>query len=265
MIRAFSTLGCPELDFEGVLSLAARFGLGAVELRALEGTVDVPGVLARAFGDPARLAERMRGSAVAVAAFGTSMRLLSPPQPGDREALLRYVPWAEAVGAKLLRVFDGGVAADEAELRRARDTLDWWAGLRAARGWAVDLAVETHDSLVTTAALERFMVAAPEAGLLWDTHHTWRRGGAEPDETWAAIGARVRHIHVKDSVDDSGADPPFRYVSPGQGAFPMPALRATLAGAGFNGTMSLEWERMWHKALPPLPVALRDAAEREWW
>ena len=53
MIRAFSTLGCPELGFEDTLSLAARFGLGAVELRALDVTVDVPGVLSRTFGTPA--------------------------------------------------------------------------------------------------------------------------------------------------------------------------------------------------------------------
>ena len=265
MIRAFSTLGCPELDLEGTLSLAARFGLGAVELRALEGTVDVPGVLARTFGAPARLAERMHGSAVAVAAFGTSMRLMSPPRPGDRDALLAYVPWAEAAGAPLLRVFDGGAGADDAECRRARDTLAWWAELRAARGWRVDLAIETHDSLVTTSALARFLDAVPDAQLLWDTHHTWRRGGAGPDETWMAIGARVRHVHVKDSADAPGADPPFRYVRPGRGAFPMHDLRAVLAGAGFDGVMSLEWERMWHPELPPLADALEDAASGSWW
>ena len=124
--------------------------------------------------------------------------------------------------------------------------------------------VETHDTLLTSAAIGRFLRAVPGAAILWDSHHTWRRGGEDPGATWRAIGRHVVHIHVKDSVE--GPDPahPARYVLPGTGGFPMAALRAALAGR-YSGHLCLEWEKQWHPGLPPLDEALCSAAAGSWW
>lgn len=69
---------------------------------------------------------------------------------------------------------------------------------------------------------------------------------------------------MKDSVSRPSARLPYNYTLPGQGEFPMPALRRVLEAGGYAGVLSLEWERMWHPALPPLDEALAAAAAASW-
>jgi sugar phosphate isomerase/epimerase len=264
VLRCFSSLGCPDCTLDETLALAAKHRLSAVELRALGGTVDLPAQLAAQCGTPENFGARLRGGTVRVVALDTSLKLAGAA-PGDRERFLEYVPWAEAAGVRWLRVFDGGKNADAAECAEMAATLAWWRALRRERGWRADLMIETHDALVTTAALQRLLAAAPGAAILWDAHHTWRKGGEDPVATWRAIRAKVVHVHVKDSVSRPGPRHPFTYVRPGDGEFPMAPLRAAVRADGFAGPVSLEWEKLWHPELPSLDEALAAARARGWW
>ncbi|MBM3852528.1 MAG: sugar phosphate isomerase/epimerase [Verrucomicrobia bacterium] len=266
MQRCFSSLGCPELTLDEMFALATRHGLAALELRAVGGTVDVPGWLRSTHGSPEQAAAhwRSRGTSIRLAAFNTSLHLVGGT-PAERDQLLAFVPWAEALGVRWLRVFDGGRLADAPEIAAATETLHWWRAERRRCGWRVDLMIETHDSLWTAAAIGRLLAAVPDAAILWDSHHTWRKGGEDPVATWQAIRRSVVHVHVKDSVDRPSERHPFTYVLPGDGRFPISPLLAALRADGFAGPVSLEWERMWHPYLPPLEVALTTAAARKWW
>ena len=262
-VRAFSTLGCPGLNLGEVFALARAHGIAAVELRVLEGSVDLPAYFARLGASPAALSAAAGAAGIRIAAIDTSLRLIDGTD-GDREKFLEFVPWAEAMGVPRLRVFDGGSKADAVEMKQASAALRWWRSLRAQRGWKTDIMVETHDSLLSAVAIDRFVSEAPGAAILWDSHHTWRKGGEDPAATWRAIGRNVAHIHVKDSVGGAGPASPPRYVLPGTGEFPMAALRSALAG-DYAGPLSLEWERQWHPELAPLEEALRSSAATSWW
>ena len=144
------------------------------------------------------------------------------------------------------------------------DTVAWWRAERDQRGWKADIMIETHDLLFTADAIKRFLALAPGTGILWDTHHTWKKGGEDPVVTWQAIKADVVHLHVKDSVSVPSGKHPFSYVLPGDGEFPMAPLREVVKRE-FSGAMSLEWERLWHPHLAPLDEPLRAATERGWW
>jgi sugar phosphate isomerase/epimerase len=263
-VRAFSTLGCAELELEEALALAAQYSLGAIEIRALGGTTDLPAYFAARFGTTAGLARVLATAPVQVCALNTSMRLIGATREA-REAFLRYLPWAEAAGIPTLRVFDGGGNGNDREMAEAVATLGWWRETRRAEGFASDIIVETHDALVHPETLGRFLDAAPDCALLWDSHHTWRKGGQEPAQTWQLVRRNVRHIHVKDSLrrppPEEGAD----YVLPGKGQFPMEDLLRVLAEDAYTGVLSLEWERLWHDELPPLHEALQVAARTGWW
>jgi sugar phosphate isomerase/epimerase len=261
--HAISTLGCPEYSLEETLALAQRHDLAAVELRALAGTIDIPAVLAAAYGSPAALAQRIKSSPVSIISLDTSLKLAANT-PADREDFLRFVPWAEAVGIPWLRVFDGGHTADEATHRAMADTVAWWRAEKKAPGWQTEIMVETHDALCTTAAIRQFLALAPGTAILWDTQHTWKNGGEDPVATWRAIWPHVVHVHVKDSVSRPSVKHPFPYVLSGAGEFPMAPLRAVLA-AEFNGAVSLEWEKLWHPYVATLDDALTAAARRNWW
>ncbi len=267
-LRAYSTLGNPHASLEECLDLAQAFDLDAVEIRALSGTTDVPAVLARTYGSPEALAEKLGvhsglRKGVRVVAFGTSLRLIGSTAE-ERAAFLDFLPWAEALDVRWLRVFDGGKRADEAELAEAAATVRWWQAERAWRRAAPEIMIETHDALVNAAAIRRFVQVAPGTPILWDSHHTWRKGGEDPVETWAQISESVVHVHVKDSVSIPSARHPYSYTLPGRGEFPMRPLISEL-DRHFRGVVSLEWERMWNPELAPLEEALQSARDTRWW
>jgi sugar phosphate isomerase/epimerase len=261
--RSISTLGCPDHSLEQVLALARRHQLDAVELRALANTVDLPTVFATAYGTPEVLAARMKTAPVPIVSLDTSLKLAANT-PAERDDFLRFLPWAEALGVPWLRVFDGGPKADPAIPRAMAATVDWWCALKKEHGWRVNLMVETHDALFTAPAIHQFLALAPGTAILWDSQHTWKKGGEDPVATWRGIGPHVVQVHVKDSVSRPSERHPFTYVLPGDGEFPMAPLRAVLQ-AEFSGTVSLEWEKLWHPYLAPLDDALTAAARKNWW
>jgi sugar phosphate isomerase/epimerase len=261
--RSISTLGCPEYSLEQVLELAARHRLDAIEIRALSNTVDVPAVLAAAYGTPEKFAARMKTAPAAIVSLDTSLKLAGG-QPPEREEFLKFLPWAEAAGVPWLRVFDGGKNADAATHRTMAGTVAWWREQRRLNNWKADIMIETHDALFTAASIHQFLALAPGTAILWDSQHTWRNGGEDPLATWQAIRPHVAHVHVKDSVSRPSARHPFSYVLPGDGEFAMAPLRTVLQ-AEFTGCVSLEWEKLWHPYLPSLDEALTVAEKRQWW
>lgn len=264
LLRCFSSLGCPELSLDAVLALAGKHGLGAVELRALGGSMDLAAYFKAHYETPRALAERLQRESVRVVALDASWRLIGGTDT-DRAQLLELAAWADGAGVRWLRIFDGGKDGGAAEMQAASAALAWWKAERAGRGWRVDVMVETHDSLFTAEAIGRFLALAPGTPILWDAHHTWRKGGEDPLKTWRAIRGSVAHVHVKDSVPVPSARHPYTYVLPGEGGFPARDLCAALERDGFAGPVSFEWEKMWHPYLGSLDEALGVAAARRWW
>lgn len=262
-LRCFSTLGCPDLSLDAATALARRRQIPALELRALGGTVDLPAYFAAQYRTPAAATAEVAATGLKIVALGASLRLVDNTA-ADREQLLQWAPWADALGARWLRVFDGGSSGDDAELTRAAETWAWWQTARAHHGWHVDLMVETHDSIFTAAAIRRLVEAAPGLAVLWDSHHTWKKGGEDPLITWATAREHIVHVHVKDSISAPGTPHGFTYVPPGGGEFPFAALIERLRRDRFVGAVSLEWEKLWHPQLAPLDEALEAAVAQGW-
>ena len=261
--RTYSTLGSPELDLEQVFHLARRHNLAGVELRALAGTIDLPAYFVSKYGTPVALAERLRDEPVKILSLDTSLKLAGGGAK-DREDFLGFIPWAEALGVPRLRVFDGGEKVDSVTCRAMAETIAWWRKLRAENSWNTDVMVETHDTLFTADTIAQLIALAPNVGILWDTHHTWKRGQEDPLVTWRAIRPHVVHLHVKDSVSIPSGKQGFTYCLPGDGEFPMRPLREVIS-RGYSGPVSLEWEKLWHPNLAPVEAALSAATERDWW
>ncbi len=266
MPRTFSTLGCPEVDLDHAIAIATRHGFHSLELRTLGGTTDLPAWFQTHYGSPAGLAAHLQQRHFKVCALGTSFKLVG--RDGiDRAQLGQFVRWADECDVPWLRVFDGGKTGDANEVAEAASTLDWWREERIRNNWAVELMVETHDGFVTSAALHGLIAKCPRINLLWDVHHTWKKGGEAPAETWKTIRNHVVHLHVKDSISRPAptGTQAYTYVLPGEGEFPMGGLRELLEQDKFDGVISLEWERMWHPYLPEIDKALHHAARNRWW
>lgn len=264
----FSSLGCPEATLTEAIELARAHGLNQLELRTLEDRVDLPALFAERHGDPESLKGFLKREGMQVVSLDASLKLVGN-SPADRADLLEFLPWAEALGTPWLRIFDGGTFAPElgeADLAAALDTLAWWRGERKRHGWKADVMIETHDCLTASTALAQLQEALDEpAAVLWDSHHTWKKGGEDPAATWKALRGPVPHIHVKDSISKPSDRHPFTYVQLGEGEFPLQETIDLLEAAGFAGVVSIEWERKWHPYLQPLDSALKRARELGWW
>ena len=121
--------------------------------------------------------------------------------------------------------------------------------------------MESHGDLTESAGLVTMMRIAetsPNAGLVWDTHHTVVEGKEAPADTWAAIGKWVHHTHIKDSVA-AGKD--RRYVLLGTGTVSVQAIVKTLVAGGYKGRYNFEWEKVWHPDIDEPEVAFPQYAE----
>lgn len=258
--HSFSSLGCPALTWTELCDLSRKFGIKDLELRALGGELDLPAHLDKQFGTPATWTSAVNEAAVRICGLSTSLKLVGS-KPEDRLPFLAFLPWAEAVGGVPLRVFDGGTvegALDNGGLDEALETIAWWRELRTQNNWQSDIIVETHDALARTGPILQLQAALGDASvdLLWDTHHTWKKGGEAIESTWESIGPWVTHVHVKDSISLPSARHPYTYVLPGDGEFPLLQTLRLLHQAGFNKVVSLEWEKLWHPYLGPIETAL---------
>jgi sugar phosphate isomerase/epimerase len=251
----FSTLGCPDWDWDRILREAERLGYAAVELRGLRGDLDLP---ARPEFRGARLhasRSQLTGRGLEVVALGASAELHDPDER-KRAAHLdegrRFVDLAEALRARYVRVFGDELVPGEA---RAATVERIARGLRAlaahARGSGVTILLESHGDFVRAPALLEVLRAVdlPQVGLLWDAHHTFVAGHEPPADTFRALGPLVRHVHLKDSR--GGAE----YVLTGEGTVPVRDTVRVLAAGGYAGVYSFEWEKTWHPEIAAPEVA----------
>lgn len=257
---AFSTLGSGELTLPEVAAIAQYFGISRLEIRALEGTGDLPTLLAGRKNP-------LTVPGCHVALLATVFRLVENSE-ADRADLLRWAELAEQNHVPLLRVFGGGtwgVALADEDFARAAATVAWWRREKQQRGWRVDIAVETHHAFSASPMILRLQEALPEPlPVVWDFHHTHRTAGESLEESWGNLRGCVRHVQVNDSVEEPWENLPYRLTLPGQGTMPVPALLAFLQTQDYSGLVSLEWERLWHPSLPPVQEALQAAVEAGW-
>lgn len=258
----FSTLGCVEATLLEVVALADAHAIPLIELRGLDGSLDMAAVLARARQRHPGLCAQL-AAARRVRVVGTSFQIITAGE-AERADLLAVAAQADALGCPWLRVFGciaAGYVLDQAGMAAAAATLAWWRDQRAACGFACDLLLETHDAFSAGADCARLRERAGGLGILWDAHHSRYRAGEDIAWTWRELAADVHHVHLKDSV--AAADG-RRSVLPGAGDEAVRELLALLAAGGYAGAVSLEWERKWEPHLPPLTEALAALARAGW-
>lgn len=194
------------------------------------------------------------------------------------DELSRHLRLAADLGARFLRVFPGAevkqgpttrapvlverTAAVDARIVRRLSTIAPEADVLGVRP-----VLETHDSHPrgrdVIRVLEAMDAVMPghQVGVIWDVLHPFRTGES-PEHTAALLLPQLMagrgYVQIKDVASLTELTP----VPPGEGILPLPAIIAELNAAGYPGPVSLEWERAWYPAIPPLSTAL--AATRRW-
>jgi sugar phosphate isomerase/epimerase len=249
----FSSLGAPELSLRELADLTKKFGLDFLELRAVRGTIALPDYFHDNPDDAA--------ASCPVRVLSTDLRLAEATLHCI-EKFMRFVELAASWKTPYVRVFGGGKWGEEitpAQLDHAVKTVVHCRELMTSRGLTCRMILETHSGFSSSETCCRLNKELEHPiSILWDAHHTWKLAGEPMQDTWDKIGHWVRHIHYKDSVSTTGTE--YKYVLPGQGEFPTAELIGLLHRVGYQGGVSLEWEKLWHPELAAIEEAVQPFA-----
>ena len=191
---------------------------------------------------------------VPLVSLDTSIVLAQPFAP----ELLAAIDLASEWGASTVRVFGGESRAFDDIARRLE------APLGRAAELGVTVALETHDGFSSATQVAELLrrVDSPSFAALWDVHHPYRVGDS-PQDVVGALGQRIHLVHVKDARR-LGED--WELVPLGEGDVPVRESLAALEAAGYDGWLTVEWEKRWHPELAEPEVALPRELEtlRTW-
>jgi sugar phosphate isomerase/epimerase len=250
---AFSTLAFPDASLATALSLGRAWGYGGVELRLIDGELIDPSMPAAARAGARRAAA---AAGLPIVAVDSSIRLTGE-DPGPQ--LRQFLELASDWESPLVRVFGGPLPGHEpartARLEAAARVLE--ASVPAAARLGVAIGVETHDAFSASSVLAELLTltASPWVGAVWDSHHPHRMG-EQPAEVWANIGQRVLLAQVKDAIKEPERDADWRLVLLGEGEVRVQEMLGLLTGGGYQGWISVEWEKRWHREIEEPEVAL---------
>lgn len=191
---------------------------------------------------------------VPLVSLDTSIELAQP----FGEELAAAVELAAEWGTSTVRVFGGEARALDDIARRLEPALERAAEL------GVTVALETHDDFSSGVLVAELLrrIDSPSFAALWDVHHPYRVGES-PQDVVGALGPRIQLVHVKDARR-RGDD--WELVPLGEGDVPVRESLAALDAAGYDGWLTVEWEKRWHPELAEPEVALPRELEtlRSW-
>jgi sugar phosphate isomerase/epimerase len=263
---AFSTLGCPAWDFGKILDFATQNGFAAVELRGLQGNLDLPShpVFAAGHIEETKRAIASHNLRIACVSSSTETGESDPEKRAQGLAdARRFIDLASSLGAPYVRVFgkssdSGHPTVPSGDLKKqvaaALRELGDHAGPRN-----VTVLIESHDDFTSSSVLQEVLERAdsPHVGLLWDAFHTYATSNESPELTLTALRPWIRHTHLKDAV---GSGPDRKYVLTGRGNVPVRKQVDVLHASGYKGFYCFEWEKVWHPELEDPEIAIADYA-----
>ena len=273
MPLCFSTLGCPDWDYDEVLSFASKQRYQGVEIRVIARQLDLPGIAI--FNTPEKIRTARKKAEdlnLKIVNLGSSAAM-HHPEGSDREKSMdearRFIDLARSLGCPYVRVYPNDFPKD-VEKKAAMERMA--NGLRAlgdhAKGSGVTVLLETHGDLLYADDIQSLMrdVSKPEVGLIWDIVNMWSVTKEPPAVVYPKLAPYVRHVHVKDFRMENGK---MRHCLPGQGISPVFSGIEALRKSDYKGFYSFEWEKLWHpeieepdKALPYYVGVMRAYEEK---
>ncbi len=256
----YSTLACPDWTVEQAIAAGVSYGYDAIEWRLANGEIIAPDT-----PEPVRRSIRDLSAAngIAIACLDTSCKVVQLT-PHERDATIetaeRMADMAAELGTPFMRVFGGPLPEGmtrKAMIEPTAEMLNTIGTYATERGIIVVL--ETHDDWsLSTDVLELVQTANSNINVLWDIHHTYR-AGESPTQSVTDLGKSIAYVHVKDGRPRANAPEDWELCLIYEGVVPLREAFSALKHSGYDGYLSLEWEKKWHPDLAEPEVALPQA------
>ena len=256
---AFSTLAFPATSLARAASLGRDYGYQGIELRLIDGNLIDPSMPPT---ERATVKQTVAKAGLPIVAVDTSIRL-TEDDPGPE--ISRFLELASDWEAPAIRVFGGALSAHPEtraeQLKAAAQVLE--TAIPRAEQTGVAIGLETHDSFSAAAQVAELlaMVDSPMVGAVWDSHHPHRMGET-PSEVYDHLAPRLLLAQVKDArrapADAEAPDDPdaWQLTLLGHGEVPVRQMLHLLHAGGYQGWISVEWEKHWHPEIEDPELAL---------
>lgn len=205
---------------------------------------------------------------------------------GVREAEIQgirtVIEYAGFLGAKYIRIYAGNYAQTDTDPDRKKRAclVDSMRLLgREAQRAGVMLVMENHFNTMTVSAADSISIAqeidCPAVGILYDQANLTFTGKENWEKALELQFSKIRYTHVKDLVfrggnteftssDVSHPKEEERNVMSkivGEGVIPWPAILQAMKDRGYDGWLSLEYERRWHpQDIPDASIGMKRSA-----
>ena len=253
MKLAFSTLGCPDFSWADIYSMAKDFGFRGIEMRGLGGDIAESNFTVHASPFQAENLARTRAELkrlhLEICCLSSGCSLRDPAKHAETIAELReYIAVAAALGTPYIRVLGDPTAEPTTDFDDENVISAMRILAEDAENAGVTLLLETNGVYCDTKRLADVLAAvgSDNVGALWDLHHPYRYHGEDPETTIRNLGAYIKHIHIKDSVQD---DTGVHYRILGEGDLPIEQFMNALRSVNYEGYISLEWLKQYSPEL----------------
>jgi sugar phosphate isomerase/epimerase len=259
---SFSTLGCPDWNFDQILKNAVEMGYQAIELRGLGKELDL---LNCSEFKPENIKETLRkvkDKNLKIINLGSSANLHFHEAAKRTEQLVhakRYIELAEKLECPFIRVFPNNIPKEfpkEATFEKISTGLTELGNF--AKNTNVKILMETHGDLIYIKDIKNIMqsVNLTNTGLIWDFFNMFVITHENPADMYAALKPYIFHVHLKDGIIDENGK--FNYVFPGKGNAPLRQVIELLKKDKYKGFYSFEWEKRWHPEISAPEQAFQE-------
>jgi sugar phosphate isomerase/epimerase len=261
-LLSFSTLGCPDWNFQQIISFATQHGYKGIELRGLQRQMDL--TKCPEFNtEEARKATvlLMKEKDLRFVGLGSSASLHFA-EGAEREKSLdearRFIDLAQQINCPYVRVFPNNFPKDADKKTTVNLIVN---GLLELGNYAKEksrmVLMETHGDVVYSDDILEIMQSAANknVGLVWDVSNMWTITKESPAQVYQKLKKYIHHTHIKDAklVENKP-----QYTLLGRGDVPIFEAIDALSKNGYKGYYSFEWEKLWHPEIAEPQIALAD-------
>ena len=261
-LLAFSTLGCPDWNFQKITDFAVQHNYKGIELRGLQRQMDL--TKCNEFNGAQNISTTlaiMKDKGLHFVDLGTSTNLHiadTVERKKNLDEARRFIDLAQQINCPYIRVFPNNLPKDKDRNATIELIIQGLLELGDyAKGSNVSVLMETHGDLVRTEDIQKVMETAfnEHTGLVWDVTNMWSITKEPPVEVYQKLKKYIRHTHIKDLRMIDGKE---HYTLLGQGEVPIFTAIDALRDGGYKGYFSLEWEKLWHPEIDEPEIAFAD-------
>jgi len=260
-LLSFSTLGCPDWNFQKIVEFAVQHTYSGIEMRGLQRQMDLSKCSEFSSENRAATLALMKEKGLKFVNLGSSATLHFA-EGAERQKNIdegkRFIDLASQINCPYIRVFPNNFPKEQDKTA----TIDLIIkGLLELGDYAkeanVTVLMETHGDVVKSEDLEVIMRSSehPNVGLVWDACNMWMVTKEAPAAVYQKLKKYIRHTHIKDLIMVDGK---AQYRLLGKGESPIFEVISLLKKDGYKGFYSFEWEKLWHPEIDEPEVALAD-------